>query len=252
VPGRRMPIRFFIASVFLIPCPPANAQTAAPVDPKQVYNSLKSFQLGGGIRAVENLVLKRDRAEITFVSGTLYFASPVAGRVEGAVFIGEGKFSAAPPPAKFEKENIRRILKADTVESDFKTAVLRFTDDTFSVLGTGSSPGAAPSDAQKLAAEFDARELKETGANIAARLTVSLANNEQPGFFLAEFDKGKRGRFDFLLDPQERIPSQAWEINGGEKGLVYGSVLGSVYPYVWMAFYSQDDYARKSVEFSDA
>ena len=201
---------------------------------------------------MENVVFKRDRAEITFTSGTFYFAAPVAGRVEGAVFIGDGKFSAAPPPAKFEKENIRRILKADTVESDFKTAVLRFTDDTFSILGAGSNPGSAPNDAQKLASEFETRELRETGANIAARLTVSIVNNEQPGFFVVEFDKGKRGRFGFLLDPQERVPSQAWEINGGEKGLIYGSVLGSIFPSVWTAFYSLDDYARKSVEFSDA
>ncbi len=252
MPGRRMPIWVFIVSVFLVTGTNAGAQTAAPADPKQIYNSLKSFQLGGGVRAVENLVFKRDRAEITFVSGILYFAAPVAGRVEGAVFIGDGKFSAAPPPAKFEKENIRRILKADTVESDFKTAVLRFTDDTFKVLGDRSEPGAAQNDAQKLATEFDARELRETGANIPARLAVSVMNNEQPGFFLAEFDKGKRGRFDFLFDPQERIPSSVWEIDGGEKGLIYGPILNSIYPQVWTAFYSEEDYARKSVEFSDA
>src|SRR6202789_4726784 len=77
-------------------------------------------------------------------------------------------------------------------------------------------------------------------------------NNEQPGFFLAEFDKGKRGRFDFLFDPQERIPSSVWEIDGGEKGLIYGPILNSIYPQVWTAFYSEEDYARKSVEFSDA
>ena len=110
MPARRTLIWIFIASVFLILSTSANAQTAAPSDPKQVYSALKSFQLGGGVRAVENFVFNRDRAEITFVSGTLYFAAPVAGRVEGAVFIGEGKFSAVPPPAKFEKENVRRML----------------------------------------------------------------------------------------------------------------------------------------------
>jgi hypothetical protein len=252
MPARRTLIWIFIASVFLILSTSANAQTAAPSDPKQVYSALKSFQLGGGVRAVENFVFNRDRAEITFVSGTLYFAAPVAGRVEGAVFIGEGKFSAVPPPAKFEKENVRRMLKADTIESDFKTAVLRFTDDSFGVLGAGSGPGSATNDAQKLATEFEARVLIETGANIAARLAVSVLNNEQPGFFMAEFDKGKRGRFAFLFDPQERVPSQAFEINGGEKGLVYGYLRGTVAAGIWTAFYSEEDYAKKTVEFSDA
>jgi hypothetical protein len=249
--NRRMPIWVFIVSVFLCFGSAVNAQTAAPATPKQIYDSLRSFQLGGGMRAVENLVLKRDRAEITFVSGTLYFALPVAGRVEGAVFIGDGKFSALPPPVKFEKENVKRMLHADSIESDFKTAVLRFTDDTFSVIGSGSGAGAATGDAQKLAAEFEARALKETGANIAARLMVSVVNNEQPGFFMAEFDKGKRGRFAFLMDPQERIPSEAFEINGGEKGLLYGYNTLYQAPEVWTAFYSEDDYARKSVEYSD-
>jgi hypothetical protein len=251
MPGRRMRMWVFLIAVFLILNSSASAQTATPADPKQIYSALKSFQLGGGVRAVNNLVFKRDRGEMTFVSGTLYFAAPVAGRVEGAVFIGEGKFSAAPPPVKFEKENLKRLLHADTVESDFKTAVLRFTDDTFNVIGAGSLAGAASGDAQKLATEFEAGELKETGANIAARLTVSLVNNEQPGFFLAEFDKGKRGRFGFLMDPQERIPSAVFEINGGEKGLLYGYNTLYEVPEVWTAFYSEDDYARKTVEYSD-
>jgi hypothetical protein len=252
MPGRRMPIWVFIVSVFLVTSTTAAAQTAAPGDPKQIYNSLKSFQLGGAVRSVENLVFKRDRAEITFVSGTLYFAAPVAGRVEGAVFIGDGKFSAPPPPVKFEKENVKRLLHSDVVESDFKTAVLRFTDDTFGVIGDGAPAGAASGDAQKLAAEFEARALKETGANIAARLTISLVNHEQPGFFMAEFDKGKRGRFAFLMDPQERVPSEAFEINGGEKGLLYGYNPLYEEPEVWTAFYSEDDYARRTVEYSDA
>ena len=75
-------------------------------------------------------MLKRDRAEMTF-DGTFYFPSPVEGRVTGAVFIGQGKFRAEPPPSEFEKENVRRMIGADIFESDFKTAVLRFTDDTF-------------------------------------------------------------------------------------------------------------------------
>ena len=252
MPGRRLQIWVFIVSVFLMSAQRASGQSGAPADPKQVYNSLKTFQLEGGVRAVNNLVFKRDRAEITFTTGTLYFAAPVAGRVEGAVFIGEGKFSAAAPPAKFEKENIRRMLKTDTVESDFKTAVLRFTDDTFGVLGAGNVPGSATSDAQKLATEFEGRVLTETGANIAARLAVSVLNNEQPGFFMGEFDKGKRGRFAFLLDPQERVPSQVFEINGGEKGLIYGYLRGTVAAGIWTAFYSEEDYAKKTVEFSDA
>ena len=35
----------------------------------------------------------------------------------------------------FEKGNIKRLLGTESISSDFKTAVLRFTDDTFDVIG---------------------------------------------------------------------------------------------------------------------
>jgi hypothetical protein len=218
-----------------------------------IYQQLRAFELTGGSAPANGVVLKRDRGEMTFTSGTFYFSPPVAGKVRGAVFLGEGRFRAEVPPGEFELENVRRMLKADLVESDFKTAVLRFTDDTFEVIGAGAAPGSAPADATKLAQEFEKRVLKETGANIAARLTLSIVNRESPGFFLAEFDKGQRKRFTLLLDAQGRIPSATFSINGGEKGMVYSyrDTVGGGND-VWMAFYSEGDYARRSVDYSDA
>ena len=171
----------------------------------------------------------------------------------GAVFIGEGRFRAEVPPGEFEIENVRRMLKAERVESDFKTAVLRFTDDTFDVIGRGAGPGTAPPEASRLAQEFEKRVLKETGANIAVRLTLSIVNQESPGFFMAEFDKGQRKRFTLLLDAQGRVPSATFSINGGEKGMLYAyrDIVGGGND-VWMAFYSEADYVRRRVEYSDA
>ncbi|MGH8247275.1 MAG: hypothetical protein ACREUU_12695, partial [Gammaproteobacteria bacterium] len=200
----------------------------------------------------ENLVLKRDRAEITFETGTFYFEGPVAGRVRSAVFIGRGKFRAAVPDSPFEKEHVRRMLKADLVESDFQTAVLRFSDDTFDAIGKGASSGAATSNAAELAREFEPRFLKETGANLSARLALSILNREEPGFFVAQFDKGKRDRFTLLLDHQGRIATTTFGINGGEKALIvaYRNALGG--NDVWMAVFSEQDYARGRVSYSDA
>ena len=103
-----------------------------------VYGNLKAFALGHRSVRAENLVLKKDRVTITFRDGMLYFPAPIEGKVRGAVFLGTGSFQASVPPNEFELNNVRRLLKADEVASDFKTAVLRFTDDTFSVLGEGS------------------------------------------------------------------------------------------------------------------
>jgi hypothetical protein len=240
----------FLTLGFLCSAFPVCGQQATS-ESRKLYDDLRSFHLSGGIVPVENLVFHRDRAAITFTSGIIYFEAPVGGHVYGAVFIGEGKFVAEPPPVRFEKENVKRLLNADNVESDFKTAVLHFTDDTFDILGKGVRPGEGSADAQKLAGEFESRLLKETGANMAARMTLSLQNGENPGVFLAQFDKGKRGRFGFIFDPQGRVPSVNFEINGGEKGLIFYYKYGMAEREVWMAFYSLDDYAKGRVDFSD-
>lgn len=227
------------------------AQDNSPAKSKELYDQIKSFTLNGGSAAVKELVLKRDRAQMVF-NGTFYFTAAVDGHVTGAVFVGDGKFTAAAPSSDFEKENLKRLIgSADAVESDFKTAVLRFSDDTFERLGVTVSPGGPEVQAQKLATESDARVLKQTGANLAARVAASILNQEKPGFFFAAFDGGKRGRFNFVLDYQNRIPVANFDVNAGEKGLIYANRTNDYYNEVWMAFYGLADYERRTVEYSD-
>jgi hypothetical protein len=217
---------------------------------KEVYNQLKAFSLTGGSAKAEALVLKRDRAEMTF-DGTFYFGPPVDGRVTAAVFIGQGKFRAEVPPSGFEKENVRRLLGEEVVESDFKTAVFRFTDDTFDIIGRDRREGGGNEQAQKLATETEPRILKQTGANITARLALSILNAEKPGFFFAAFDGGKRDRFSFVLDYQNRIPVANFDLNGGEKGMIFSYASALIGNDIWMTFYGLEDYQHRTVNYSD-
>jgi peptidase M1-like protein len=249
--ARRGAIAFLFLAAVMLTTPAICAQENLSAKSKQVYDQIKAFSLTGGSAEVVGLTLKRDRAEMAF-DGTFYFAAPVEGRVTGAVFIGQGRFRAEVPPGDFEKENVRRLLGADIIESDFKTAVLRFTDDTFDYIGRSRREGGATSErAQKLAAEIDARMLKETGANLSSRLALSMLNAEKPGLFFANFDGGKRERFSFLIDYQNRLPVANFDLNGGEKGLIFSyrrSLFGND---VWMAFYGLEDYERRVVDYSD-
>ncbi|MDR0311025.1 MAG: hypothetical protein LBJ21_05515 [Acidobacteriota bacterium] len=214
------------------------------------YDALKKFELRGKA-SVSNLTLKRDRAEMTF-TGDFYFAAPANGRITGAVFIGSGTFRADAPPISYEKEFMRRFLNSESAESDFRTAVLRFSDDTPDIIGKDMDASApAPSDAQKLASEFESRLLKETGANISARLLLSYANQESPGVFIAQFDKGKRGRFTFLVDMQARIPGSSFRINGGEKTLLFAYAPNAFDNDLWISTYSETDFALGQVSYSD-
>ena len=227
------------------------AQETSPQSAKQVYDQIRAFSLNGGAASVTGLTLARDRAQMTF-SGTFFFTAPVDGRVTGAVFVGNGQFTVETPPSEFEKQNVKRLLGTQTVESDFKTAVLRFSDDTFALIGKSASGStAADPQVQKLATDSDARILKQTGANVPARLAVSILNQEKPGFFFATFDGGRRGRFSLLLDYQSRIPVANFDINGGEKGLVFTYKSDYYENEVWLAFYAQEDYQRGTVAYSD-
>ena len=239
----------FLAGVIFF-APVVGAQESAAVAEKEFYNQVRAFSLNGGSAKVSGLVFKRDRVQMTF-TGTFYFAAPIDGHVTGAVFTGAGTFSAQVPPSDFEKENVRRLLGADSVDSDFDTAVMRFSDDTFEQLGQKPAPAPADANAQKLANETEARVMKETGANLSARIAVSILNQEKPGFFFATFNGGKRGRFGLVIDYQTRIPVANFDLNGGEKGLIYNYQPDLYNAEIWMAFYGLDDYERRIVSYSD-
>jgi len=96
--------------------------------------------------------------------------APVNGHdVTGAVFVGRGKFTADIPPNEFEKDNVRRLLGSNEVESDFKTAVLRFSDDTFERLAVQPTPDRRMRTRRSWPRSSNRGFLKETGANLSAR-----------------------------------------------------------------------------------
>ena len=239
------------AMVFAV-TPPRDEQAAGGRG-ALVYGQLKTFALGFRSVRAENLVLKKDRVTVTFRDGIMYFPAPIEGKVRGAVFLGTGSFRATAPPDEFELNNVRRMLNADEVASDFKMAVLRFTDDTYTVLGEGSQQASAPPPAAvKFAAELDPRVLQETGANLSARQMVSILNGESPGFFYGEFDGGRRGRFAFLFDAQSRIPVANFGINAGEHGLIYAFDKSISSSDVWMVFHEEQEYQKGIARYADA
>jgi hypothetical protein len=76
-------------------------------------------------------------------------------------------------------------------------------------------------------------------------------NSENPGVFIAQFNKGRRGRFTLVLDMQCRIPTVNFSVNGGEKGLIfaYNKMLST--NDIWLAFYSEKDYQTKVTSYSN-
>lgn len=238
---------FFIAVVlYSLASQAASAQSGG----KSLYSQIDGFQLTKAA-TVSEYVLKVDRVTIT-LSGTIYFSEPVNGKHTGAVFIGKGRFNAPVPESTFEKANVRRLLKADVVDSDFSDAVFRASDDSLEAIAKAAQATTVPPSAQKIASEHDGRIRKETGGNVAARLAVSILNNEQPGVFFSSFRGGKLSDFSYIFDPYTRIPTSNFGLNGGEKGIIYTYKDPIYSAEVWMAFYSLADYERRVVQYSDA
>jgi len=169
----------------------------------------------------------------------------------GAVFVGKGKFVAAVPESSFEKEHVKRLLKTDIIESDFSNAVFRVSDNVLDELAGTAQPASVPANVQKAATDHDPQARKETGTNVAARLAVALINKEKEGVFYASFSGGKMNDFSFVFDPQTRIPTANFDLNGGEKGLLYTYRRNIYSSEVLTAFYGESDYQRGVVAYSD-
>lgn len=246
---RRTHVAGLLSSVVLSFACLAFGQPTETLEGQALYDALKQFELGTKA-SVSNLKFKRDRGEMT-LNGDLYFATPVNGKVTGAVFIGKGTFRAEAPPVQFEKDNMKRFLDAEVIESDFENAVMRFNDDTYDIIGQGSAPAEAPpSQALDLAKDLEPRVLKETGANISSRLAVGIANQEDAGFFMAQFDKGKLGRFTYIFDPQCRILNYIFRIDAGEKVAVFRYDSYAYSNDMWLATYSEKDFENQRVSYS--
>lgn len=218
---------------------------------KSVYDEIKTLEFDGMTANVTDLVFKRDRVEMKF-TGTIHFAKPVNGRVTAAVFNGSGRISADVPPSQFEKDNLNRLTGSEEFNTNFKTAVLRFSDDSFEVLGKDAKEGTPSAEAKKDASENEERLIKETGMNVSARLALSILNKEKTGVFIGTFDGGKLDRFTYVFDPQTRIPTAYFNINAGENGLIFSHDRSTYSNDVWLAFYELANYKSGFVAFSDS
>lgn len=180
----------------------AYAQTAA-VGPNSdpTYQSLRSLTLGSEAVSVSNLELKRDAGTFHLRSGTVCFVAPVAGRVTGAVFTGDGNFILDPPAS--ERSMLKLLTKEDEFSETFGQMVLRFTDSTYEEIKAAGTAGASGCDAGLLKdSQHTTRHKLKT--NLESRILEDLLSSEPGGLFVA-FIHGKRynGQELYTIDPHE-------------------------------------------------
>jgi Carboxypeptidase regulatory-like domain/Peptidase family M1 domain len=214
----------------------------ANADP--VYGQLRTLadspQAFSDYAQVNGLVLKRDAATFTLRSGELYFLPAVAGRVTGAVFLGDGEFSLTPPVA-YEKHNLSILTGEPSITEQFTKLTLRFTDKTFeevkaspqAKMGTGGPQAAR---AREIFRDNQTLLRKEFRSNAEMYALIDLYTPERPGF-LAAFIEGKRfSKLLFEIDPLGLSSVSPEEVLLAS----YGESDGGL----WAAFHLSDEYAK--------
>jgi hypothetical protein len=200
--GGAFALPVLLAAAMVLAGHAASAQNAAPgpnSDP--TYQALRNLTLGSESVSVTNLDLKRDAGTFHLRSGTVCFAAPVAGRVTGAVFTGDGNFVLTPPAS--EVAMLKLLTKENEFSENFSQMVLRFTDSTYDEIKKGGTAGTSGCDSGLLkdSQHTTRHKLKQ---NYESRILEDLLSPEPGGLFVA-FIHGKRynGQELYQIDPHE-------------------------------------------------
>ena len=188
---------FLAGSIFL----GRSAASAPGANSDPTYQALRNLTLSGEAVSVSNLELKRDAGTFHLHSGTVCFVAPVAGKVTGAVFVGEGNFILDPPAA--ERSMLKLLTKENEFSENFSQMALRFTDSTYDEIKKAGKAGASGCDAGpfKDSQHTTRHKLK---SNLESRILEDLLSSEPGGLFIA-FIHGKRynGQELYTIDPHE-------------------------------------------------
>lgn len=186
--------------------------TAANSDP--IYNQLRNAPLSGEVVAVQHFILERDKALFSFDSGEFHLLTPVAGRVTGAVFIGQGTFQFTPVLAA-EQWQLSWLTGSNSITDTYACMVLRFTDDTAETIRKSgrTHSGAADPKAQDILDghrkllrngrmyDFTNMALSALKYNLDLRILLDVSWKEQGGVFSAFIDGKQYGELLFTIDP---------------------------------------------------
>lgn len=153
---------------------------------------------------VTNLVLQREVGRFTLQTGRLYLLTPVGGRTVGAVFRGTGVFSFAPGD-RVERDRLRRLEKADSLESPFTQLLLLFADGTLEELEAALEFGPDDQVGEMRGAIEPALEflVDKDSRTADPDFMSAFLNEEKSELFFAHVRRKGRDPITFLVNPNE-------------------------------------------------
>ena len=160
------------------------------------------------VAPVHDLTLRRDVIRLHLTDGQLYLLTPVASRTVGAVFVGHGSVSFAPP-LPVEREQLRHVLGDSVLDTGISAAVLIFTDSTLTELERRLSFGSGSVDRQAASLLGDALDRLLDGRSWeteSSTLMSALLNGNVNGFFYGRIRR-EQGED---LTASVSLPRTAW------------------------------------------
>jgi hypothetical protein len=201
------------------------------------YRALRDAGITEVIR-VENVTLKRDAGELRLRSGLVGFLPPILGHVAIAVFAGQASFHLEPA-FSLEANYLQMLTDNKTVDEEFDSAVLCFTDATYQELKREGSAAQSTNGLTDALRDFHhrMRHRNETPRsmleamltydeipNVEAELLAQLYNAKSAPSFSAYIHGRRYHDLRFLIDPRgamRHLPSPE------EVGLIHLDPLGT-------------------------
>jgi hypothetical protein len=127
---------------------------------------------------VENITLRRDAGELHLRSGLIGFLPPVLGRVALGVFLGQATFHL--DPAVVSESNYLQMMTGNrTLDEEFDSAVLCFTDGTYQELKSQGTAVSAGPGVDGVLNDFH-RHMRHRTENPRSYLEYTLGDEEIP------------------------------------------------------------------------
>ena len=165
---------------------PEKRETARAANSNVIYQALRNRSVNGDAFTVKNVVLRRDAGVLTLSNGTVYLSTAVAGRITGAVFLGEGLLHVDPPSA-MERRQLRAVMNTEVLDQRFTSVVFNFSDETAAELKKQAlAPAAASRAAESRAEETKTLFRRDFRYNLEGRLLEDVLQAGNGGFFVAE------------------------------------------------------------------
>jgi len=169
-----------------------------------VVDELRKMQpQGERVASIRNVTLRRDVIEFHLEDGQLFLATPVAGRTLGAIFVGHGSVSFAPPIA-IERKELKRVLGDSVLNARISTAAFLFTDSTLAELGRQLTFGGGGVADRASGVLSDALDHLVDGRHVVQpTLITALLNGDSDGFFYAHVKREHGEDLMFVVDPAD-------------------------------------------------